>query len=154
MLEIHTTNYDTPIHCIQCGKRTVSSISNFVNKGSISQCPHLVYLGKGGGFDEDRPEYCKFYDELMQVGSENYLQTLREELNSEHICLNITSSDSHLPRYFIIYNLGVISKEEYEECPHWTVWGPTLEKYGFVASDFENTKKSIGIGNQDQEKQQ
>ena len=44
-------------------------------------CPHLVYLGKGGGFDKNRPEYCKFYDELMQVGSENYLQTLREELN-------------------------------------------------------------------------
>jgi len=154
MNEIKIEKYDEKIHCISCGNKTISSIPNFVKKGSISICPHLVYLGKGGGFDEDRPEYCKFYDELMQVGSENYLQTLREELNSEHICLNITSSDSHLPRYFIIYNLGVISKEEYEECPHWTVWGPTLEKYGFVASDFENTKKSIGIGNQDQEKQQ
>ena len=112
MKEIEIEKYDGKIHCISCGNKTVSSISNFVNNGSISTCPHLVYLGKGGGFDKNRPEYCKFYDELMQVGSENYLQTLREELNCEHICLNITNSDSHLPRYFIIYNLGMISKEE------------------------------------------
>jgi hypothetical protein len=25
-----------------------------------------------------------------------------------------------------------IFKDENEECPHWTVWGPTLEKYGIV----------------------
>ena len=128
MIEIHTTNYDTPIHCIQCGKQTVSSISNFVDNGAISTCPHLVYLGKGGGFDKNRPEYCKFYDELMQMGSENYLQTLREELNSENVCLNIATSDVHVSRYFIIYNLGPGSKDD--ECPHWNVWGPTLEKYG------------------------
>jgi hypothetical protein len=129
MNEIKIEKYDEKIHCISCGNKTISSISNFVKKGSISTCPHLVYLGKGGGFDEDRPEYCKFYDELMQVGSENYLQTLREELNSKHICLNITSSDPDLPRYFIIYNLELIFKED-EECKYWDVWGPTLEKYG------------------------
>ena len=128
MIEIHTTNYDTPIHCIQCGNQTVSSISNFVNNGSISICPHLVYLGKGGGFDENRPEYCKFYDELMQMGSENYLQTLREELDDEHVILNIG-------RYFVVYNLGDISKEKKYfsgdgDCKYWDVWGPTLEKYG------------------------
>ena len=111
MIEIHTTNNETPIHCIQCGKQTVSSISNFVNNGSISTCPHLVYLGKGGGFDKNRPEYCKFYDELMQVGSENYLQTLREELDDEHMCLNTTCSDSHQPKYFVIYNLGMLFKD-------------------------------------------
>ena len=128
MIEIHTTNYDTPIHCIQCGKQTVSSISNFVNNGSISTCQHLVYLGKGGRFDKNRPEYCKFYDELMQTGSENYLQTLREELDDEHVILNIG-------RYFVVYNLGDISKEkkyfnEDKDCPYWNVWGSTLKKYG------------------------
>ena len=132
MIEIHTTNYDTPIHCIQCGKQTVSSISNFVDKGSISTCPHLVYLGKGGGFDKNRPEYCKFYDELMQIGSENYLQTLREELDDEHVILNISSPSK---RYFVVYNLGDISKEKKyfsgdKDCPYWNVWGPTLKKYG------------------------
>ena len=130
MIEIHTTNYDTPIHCIQCGKQTVSSISNFVNKGSISPCPHLVYLGKGGGFDEDRPEYCKFYDELIQVCSNDYLQTLQKTLNDEHICLNTTCSDSHQPKYFVIYNLGILSKEKYDDEVMWNIWGPTLKKYG------------------------
>ena len=132
MIEIHTTNYDTPIHCIQCGNQTVSSISNFVDNGAISTCPHLVYLGKGGGFDKNRPEYCKFYDELMQIGSENYLQTLREELDDEHVILNISSPSK---RYFVVYNLGDISKEkkyfnEDKDCPYWNVWGPTLKKYG------------------------
>ena len=128
MIEIHTTNNDTPIHCIQCGKQTVSSISNFVNNGSISTCPHLVYLGKGGGFDKNRPEYCKFYDELMQMGSENYLQTLREELDDEHVILNISSPSK---RYFVVYNLGHLSKEKSyfngDNCPYWQVWGPTIE---------------------------
>jgi len=132
MIEIHTTNYDTPIHCIQCGKQTVSSISNFVDNGAISTCPHLVYLGKGGGFDKNRPEYCKFYDELMQIGSENYLQTLREELDDEHVILNISSPSK---RYFVVYNLGDISKEKKyfsgdKDCPYWNVWGLTLKKYG------------------------
>ena len=132
MIEIHTTNYDTPIHCIQCGNQTVSSISNFVDNGAISTCPHLVYLGKGGGFDKNRPEYCKFYDELMQIGSENYLQTLREELDDEHVILNISSPSK---RYFVVYNLGDISKEKKyfsgdKDCPYWNVWGPTLKKYG------------------------
>ena len=132
MIEIHTTNYDTPIHCIQCGNQTVSSISNFVDNGAISTCPHLVYLGKGGGFDKNRPEYCKFYDELMQMGSENYLQTLREELDDEHVILNISSTSK---RYFVVYNLGDISKEKKyfsgdKDCPYWNVWGPTLKKYG------------------------
>ena len=132
MIEIHTTNYDTPIHCIQCGNQTVSSISNFVDNGTISTCPHLLYLGKGGEFDKSRPEYCKFYDELMQIGSENYLQTLREELDDEHVILNISSTSK---RYFVVYNLGDISKEKKyfsgdKDCPYWNVWGPTLKKYG------------------------
>ena len=134
MNEIKIEKYDEKIHCIKCGNQTVSSISNFLKTGSISTCPHLVYLGKGGGFDEDRPEDrpedSKYYDGLMQTDSADYLETLREGLNSEHICLNITSSDSHLPRYFIIYNLGFVPIEEDEDCPYWNVWGPTLEKYG------------------------
>jgi hypothetical protein len=137
MKEIRIEKYDSAIHCIKCGIQTVSSISNFVKKGSISICPHLVYLGKGGGFDEDRPEYCKFYDDLMQVGSEDFLQTLREELDNEHLILNIPSPTSPLTRYFVVYNLGELSKEKAyfevdKDCPYWNVWGPTLEKYGIV----------------------
>jgi hypothetical protein len=134
MNEIRIEKYDSAVHCINCGIQTVSSISNFDKKDSISICPHLVYLGKGSGFDEDRPEYCKFYDVLIEIGSENYFQTIRDELSRDHICLNITSSQVHLPRYFIIYNLGIDSIEEEEDCPYWNVWGPTLEKYGITRS--------------------
>ena len=135
MIEIKIEQYDDAVHCIRCGYKTVSSTSNFVKKGSLAACPHLVYLGKGGGFDEDRPEYCKFYDEMMQVGSENYLQTLREELDNEHVNLNIQSPTSPLARYFVVYNLGDLSKEKKyfngdKDCPYWNVWGPTLKKYG------------------------
>ena len=129
MKEIRIEKYDSPIHCIKCGIQTIPSVSNFINKDSITICPHLRYLGEGEGFDDERV-YRNYNDGLIQVGSENYLQTLREELNSEHICLNIKISDSHLSKYFIIYNLGMISKKEDEECPYWIVWGPTLEKYG------------------------
>jgi hypothetical protein len=129
MIEIRIEKYDSPIHCIKCGIQTISSVSKFINKGSITICPHLRYLGKGEGF-ADEIVYRNYNDGLIQVGSENYLQTLREELNSNHICLNITSSDSHLSKYFIIYNLGMVSKKEDEECPYFSVWGPTLEKYG------------------------
>jgi hypothetical protein len=91
-----------------------------------------VYLGKGGGFDEDMPEYCKFYDELMQVGAKDFLQTLREELDDEHLILNIMFSSPPLARYFVVYNLGELSKEKanFDDCKYWDVWGPTLKKYG------------------------
>jgi hypothetical protein len=89
-----------------------------------------VYLGEGGGFNKTRPEYCKFYDELIQVGSNDYLQTLQKTLNNEHMCLNITCSDSHQPKYFVIYNLGILSKEKYDDEVMWNIWGPTLKKYG------------------------
>jgi hypothetical protein len=135
MIEIRIERYDSQIHCIKCGIQTVSSIPDFIDKGSIFICPHLVYLGKGGGFNENRPEYCKFYDELIQVGSNDYLQTLQETLNDEHICLNITCSDSHPPRYFVIYNLGMLSKEvqnkaQNEDEVMWNIWGSVLSKYG------------------------
>jgi hypothetical protein len=40
-----------------------------------------------------------------------------------------------LARYFVVYNLGDISKEKKyfsgdKDCPYWDVWGPTLKKYG------------------------
>ena len=131
MIEIRIERYDFPIHCIKCGIQTVPSILDFIDKGSIFICPHLVYLGKGGGFNENRPEYCKFYDVLEKWGSDDYFQTLQQTLSDEHICLNITCSDSHPPRYFVIYNLGMMpSKEEYKDEVMWNIWGSTLSKYG------------------------
>jgi hypothetical protein len=132
MIEIRIEKYDSPIHCIKCGKETVSSVSNFINKDSISICKHLVYLGKGGGFDENSPEYCKFYDELMQVGAKDFLQILREELDDEHLILNFTTSTNLLSRFFVVYNLGDLSKEKSyfnndKNCKNWDVWGPTIE---------------------------
>ena len=89
----------------------MSTILDFIDKGSIFTCPHLVYLGNGG--------------------SDGYVQTLQETLNDEHICLNITCSDSHPPRYFVIYNLGMmLSKEEYKDEVMWNIWGSVLSKYG------------------------
>ena len=115
MIEVRIERYDSPIHCIKCGIQTAPSILDFIDKGSIFTCPHLVYLGNGG--------------------SDGYVQTLQETLNDEHICLNITCSDSHPPRYFVIYNLGMLSKEvqnkaQNEDEVMWNIWGSTLSKYG------------------------
>ena len=131
MIEIKIEKNNFPIYCIKCGIQTVSSISNFINEGTISICPHLVYLGEGGAFDEKRPEYCKFYDELMQVGATDFLQTLREELNDRYMALNIASTTTPLTRYFVVYSLGELSKERvhFENCEYWNVWGSTVSKY-------------------------
>jgi hypothetical protein len=48
------------------------------------------------------------------------------------VILNISSPSK---RYFVVYNLGDISKEKKyfsgdKDCPYWNVWGPTLKKYG------------------------
>ena len=38
MIEIHTTNYDTPIYCTICGTQTTDA------KGSVVKCDHLVFF--------------------------------------------------------------------------------------------------------------
>ena len=107
------------------------------NKGSITICPHLIYLGTGMIlFDPANAEdmYCKFFDKLSEIGGV-FLQILREEVDDEHVILNIASPTSPLGRYFVVYNLGDLSKEKSyfngdKDCKYWDVWGPTLKKYG------------------------
>ena len=136
MKEIRMEKYDSSIHCIKCGTQTSSSISNFINEGSINICPHLIYLGNGIiPFDVNTKNmYCKFFDKLCEIGGD-FLQILREEVDDEHLILNIASPISVLERYFIVYNLGDLSKEKAyfngdKDCKYWDVWGPTLQKYG------------------------
>ena len=57
---------------------------------------------------------------------------LQEEVDDEHVILNIASPTSPLARYFVVYNLGELSKEKAyfsgdENCPNWVVWGPTIK---------------------------
>ena len=104
------------------------------NKGSITICPHLIYLGTGMIlFDPANAEdmYCKFFDKLSEIGGD-FLQILREEVDDEHVILNIPSPTSPLGRYFVVYNLGDLSKEKSyfngdKNCPYWDVWGPTIK---------------------------
>jgi len=51
------------------------------------------------------------------------------------VILNIASPTSPLSRYFVVYNLGDLSKEKAyfngdTDSKYWDVWGPTLKKYG------------------------
>ena len=75
--------------------------------------------------------FCKFFDELYEIGGD-FLQILREKVDDEHLLLNIESPVVPLERYFLVYNLGDLSKEKKyfdgdEDCPYWNVWGPTIE---------------------------
>ena len=132
MIEIEIEKYDSPIHCIKCGVQTISSVSKFISKGSITICPHLIYLGNGLiPFKVSEDMYCKFSDKLHEIGGD-FLQMLQEEVDDEHVILNIASPTSPLSRYFVVYNLGDVSKEKAyfsgdENCPNWTVWGPTIK---------------------------
>ena len=142
MIEIHTTNYDAPIYCTACGTQTTDA------KGSVVECQHLVYLGHNEGVefsiydDIEEPE-----DDDEWIRYDSQLKELKKTLDDEHLCVHVDIPAPSFATYCIIYNLNVnikdtknkqnsdeckISKDENEECPHWTVWGPTLEKYGIV----------------------
>jgi hypothetical protein len=60
-------------------------------------------------------------------------------LDDEHLCVHVDIPAPSFATYCIIYNLSVDVKDtkdqEKKECPHWTVWGPTLEKYGITKED-------------------
>ena len=134
MIEIHTTNYDTPIYCAVCGTQTTDA------KGSVVQCPHLVYLGHDEGAEfsiYDDVEEPEDDDEWIQYDSQ--LNEFRKTLDDEHLCVHVDIPAPSFATYCIIYNLSVDVKDtkdqEKKECPHWTVWGPTLEKYGITKED-------------------
>jgi hypothetical protein len=142
MIEIHTTNYDAPIYCTACGTQTTDA------KGSVVECPHLAYLGHDEGVEfsiYDDVEEPEDDDEWIQYDSQ--LNEFRKTLDDKHLCVHVDIPAPSFASYCIIYNLNAdiidtknkqnsdeckISKDENEECPHWTVWGPTLEKYGIV----------------------
>ena len=142
MIEIHTTNYRNPIYCTVCGTQTTDA------KGSVVKCPHLVYLGMDGGVEfsiYDDVQEPEDDDEWIQYDSQ--LKEFRKTLDDKHLCVHVDIPAPSFASYCIIYNLNAdiidtknkqnsdeckISKDENEECPHWTVWGPTLEKYGIV----------------------
>ena len=135
MIEIKIDKYDSPIHCIKCGIQTTPSVINLLNEDSIAVCPHLLYLGNGIiPFDLNTKDmYCKFFDKLSEIGGD-FLQILQEEVDDEHLILNIESPNAPLGRYFVVYNLGDPSKEKNyfdieNDCKYWDVWKPTVEKY-------------------------
>ena len=107
------------------------------NKDSITICPHLIYSGTGmliWDVTDAKEMYCKFFDNLSEIGGD-FLQILQEEVDDEHLLLNIESPNAPLGKYFVVYNLGDLSEEkEYfngdNNCKYWDVWAPTLEKYG------------------------
>ena len=134
MIEIHTTNYDTPIYCTVCGMQTTDG------KGSVVQCPHLVYLGHDEGAEfsiYDDVEEPEDGNEWIQYDSQ--LNEFRKTLDDEHLCVHVDIPAPSFATYCIIYNFSVDVKDtkdqEKKECPHWTVWGPTLEKYGITKED-------------------
>ena len=133
MIEIKIDKYDSPIHCVKCGVQTTPSVINLTSEGAITVCPHLTYLGNGTSpLDLNTKDmFCKFFDELYEIGGD-FLQILREKVDDEHLLLNIESPVVSLERYFLVYNLGDLSKEKKyfngdEDCPYWNVWGPTIE---------------------------
>jgi len=96
----------------------------------------LIYLGNGIiPFDVNTKDmYCKFFDKLSEIGGD-FLQILQEEVDDEHLLLNIESPSAPLGKYFVVYNLGDLSEEKQyfngdNNCKYWDVWAPTLEKYG------------------------
>ena len=133
MIEIKIDKYNSPIYCVKCGVQTTPSVINLTSEGAITVCPHLTYLGNGTSpFDLNTKDmFCKFFDELYEIGGD-FLQILREKVDDEHLLLNIESPVVPLERYFLVYNLGDLSKEKKyfngdEDCPYWNIWGPTIE---------------------------
>ena len=133
MIEIHTTTHDI-IYCMICGTQTTDG------KGSVVQCPHLVYLGHDEGAEfsiYDDVKEPEDDDEWIQYDSQ--LKEFRKTLDDEHLCVHVDIPAPSFATYCIIYNLSVDVKDtqdqEKKECPHWTVWGPTLEKYGITEED-------------------
>ena len=100
MIEIHTTIYDTPIHCIICGTQTTDA------KGSVKKCPHLVYLGTDDGVEfliYDDVEEPEDDDEWNQYDAQ--LKEFEKKLGDEHLCIHVDVPAPSFATYCIIYNL-------------------------------------------------
>ena len=93
------------------------------------------YWGEFSIYDDvEEPED---HDEWIQYDSQ--LNEFRKTLDDEHLCVHVDIPAPSFATYCIIYNLSVDVKDtpdqEKKKCPHWTVWGPTLEKYGITEED-------------------
>ena len=132
MIEIHTTNYDVPIYCTACGTKTTDA------KGSVVECPHLVYLGHDEGVEFSIYDDVKEPEDDEWIQYDSQLNEFRKTLDDKHLCVHVGIPAPSFASYCIIYNLNVGSDakdQEKKECPHWTVWGPTLAKYGITEED-------------------
>ena len=105
MIEIHTTNYHTPIHCIICGTQTTDA------EGSVVSCSHLVFLGMVEGVE------FSIYDNVDEDDEEEYecqydaqLNEFRKELDDEHLCIHVDVPAPSFATYCIIYNTHKITK--------------------------------------------
>jgi len=106
MIEINTTNYETPIYCTICGTQTTDA------KGSVIECPHLVYLGMNEGVEfsiYDDVEEPEDDDEWEQYDSQ--LNEFRKELDDEHLCIHVVIPAPSGATYSIIYNLNANIKD-------------------------------------------
>lgn len=100
MIEIETENYDTPIYCMMCGKQTTD------NKGSVTPCSHLVYLGMSEGVEfsiYERVQEPDDDDEWEEYDAQ--LEEFRKKLDDAHLCIHITIPAPSGETYSIIYNL-------------------------------------------------
>ena len=105
MIEIHTTDCDTPIYCAVCGNQTTDA------KGSVVKCPHLVYLGtdEGGEFSiydnveepEDDDGWVQYDEQLKEFG---------KKLDDEHLCIHVDTPAPSFATYCIIYNFHSITE--------------------------------------------
>ena len=132
MIEIHTTNYDVPIYCTACGTKTTDA------KGSVVECPHLVYLGHDEGVEFSIYDDVKEPEDDEWIQYDSQLNEFRKTLDDKHLCVHVGIPAPSFASYCIIYNLNVGSDtkdQEKKKCPHWTVWGPTLAKYGITEED-------------------
>ena len=132
MIEIHRTNYDDPIYCTVCGTQTTDA------KGSVVECPHLVYLGHDEGVEFSIYDDVKEPEDDEWIQYDSQLNEFRKTLDDKHLCVHVGIPAPSFASYCIIYNLNVGSNakdQEKKECPHWTVWGPTLAKYGITKED-------------------
>ena len=109
MIEIETTNYRSPIHCVMCGTQTTDA------QGSVVKCPHLVYLGMDEGAEfsiYESVEEPEDDDEWVEYDAQ--LNEFRKKLDDEHLCIHITIPAPSGATYSIIYNLGAKDEDSDE----------------------------------------
>jgi len=109
MREVETMNYDSPIYCMMCGTQTTDG------QGSVTPCPHLVYLGHGDGVEfsictsVEEPEDDDEWEEY-----DAQLDEFRKNLDDEHLCIHVTVPAPSGATWSVIYNLGATDKDSGE----------------------------------------